>query len=394
MRTWRIAAVAGLCALAASRPPSAVHAQTGAAPAAATTTSDIRFKSHDGYDMRGRLTLPNTPGRHAVLVMVQTAEASMLDGRTRNAKGERVSFYDLYRDNLAPLDIGFFSYEGRGVTTNESGAREINDAIYNTSTLENKVQDAISAVRLLEQQPGVDRSRIFLRGISEGSLLAAETAARIPKEIKGVVLSGVIGSTLKSALVFMASDGMYLSHRGHWDADGDGRISAQEFESDPKGIRALMSPQAARFSMWDTDGDGFYTNAELRALMRPIVNVIETENFDAFQPWLQGNSVTPVPDLRSWLKDHFSHPSMWSFVSELTMPVGIFQGESDANTSAEQVRQLERRAKAAGKTNIEFSYFEGLDHGLGSLDYFLLGKNSAGYEAIFDFMKRHAEANK
>ena len=57
----------------------AAHAQTPApATSSATTTRDIKFTSHDGHAMLGRLTLPATPGRHPVLVMVQTAEAAAM----------------------------------------------------------------------------------------------------------------------------------------------------------------------------------------------------------------------------------------------------------------------------------------------------------------------------
>ena len=76
-------------------------------------------------------------------------------------------------------------------------------------------------------------------------------------------------------------------------------------------------------------------------------------------------------------------------LSQLAMPVGLFQGELDHNTPAAGVRALEQRAKAAGKTNLEFRYFEGLDHGLGTMVYFDTEKPSAGYAAIFEFMKRY-----
>jgi hypothetical protein len=60
----------------------------------------------------------------------------------------------------------------------------------------------------------------------------------------------------------------------------------------------------------------------------------------------------------------------------------------DHNTPAEQVRALERTAKAAGKTNLEFRYFDGLDHGIGTIVYFNTGAPSTGYAAIFEFMKQ------
>src|SRR5262245_43587370 len=87
-------------------------------PVPGTTTRDIAFTSHDGVSMLGRLTMPDTPGRHPVMMLVQTAEASTKDGQLRPPGGERVPAYTLYRANLAPLGIGFFSYEGRGVSAN------------------------------------------------------------------------------------------------------------------------------------------------------------------------------------------------------------------------------------------------------------------------------------
>lgn len=370
----------------------AAHGQAPA-PAtsiAATTTRDIKFTSHDGHPMLGRLTLPATPGPHPVLVLVQTAEAAAMEPQTRNAQGERVPVYSIYRNNLTPLGIGFFTYEGRGVFTSATGGRELDRAIYDTSTLDNKVRDGIAAVRVLQKEAGVDASRIFLRGISEGTLLAVQIATSIPTEVKGLVLSGVIGDTLKSSLKFMSSNGAYMQHLGHWDADRDGRISAEEFETDPKKIRRQMPPTVV-FRTFDTDGDGFYTMAEYLARSKPLVDSIEAENLDVIERWLQASAAMPVPSpTRAWLKDHFSQPSMWTLVSKLTMPVGFFQGELDANTSAADVRVLEQKAKAAGKTNLDFSYYPGLDHGLGTMEYFTRGTPSAGYTAMFAFLRRHA----
>ena len=39
-------------------------------PVPGTTTRDIAFTTHDGYPMLGRLTLPDTPGRHPVMMLV------------------------------------------------------------------------------------------------------------------------------------------------------------------------------------------------------------------------------------------------------------------------------------------------------------------------------------
>lgn len=376
-------------ALLALCPPAALCQDI--TPVAGTTTRDIAFTSHDGYPMLGRLTLPDTPGRHPVLMLVQNAEAQTKDGQVRNARGERVPVYTIYRANLAPMGIGFFSYEGRGVSANAGGGPLIDQAVYDTSTLANKVQDAISAIRMLQNQPDVDPTAIVLRGISEGTLLAAEVAVEVPDEVAGLVLSGVVGSTLKDATVFMASDGGYLQHLGFWDADKDGRISPEEFDADPSGIRARLPP-GADFAAFDRDGDGAYTREDMRAASQPLTDAIRSDDFAAFIPWLEASAVARVPgSATTWYQDHLRQPRMWDLLARLTMPVGLFQGEADGNTSAEGVRMLEELARAAGKTNLEFHYSEGLGHGLGTIDYFNTGTPSAGYAAIFDFMKRFEE---
>ena len=116
-------------------------------------------------------------------------------------------------------------------------------------------------------------------------------------------------------------------------------------------------------------------------LSKPVVMAFQAGNIPAVERFLKTTAVVPIPP--GWVKDHFSHGSMWDFVSRLSMPVGLFQGEIDANTPVESVRALEVQATQAGKSNLEFHYFDGLGHGLGSTEYFAQGRHSSGYAAIF-----------
>jgi pimeloyl-ACP methyl ester carboxylesterase len=264
--------------------------------------------------------------------------------------------------------------------------------VYNTSTLANKVRDAISAIRTLKEQPDVDPSRIVLRGVSEGTLLAAEVAVAVPDEVAGLVLSGVIGSNLKESLVFMVTDGAFLQHRQFWDTNGDGRISPQEFRTDPRGVRKQL-PAAATFEVFDRDSDGAYTASDSLAINKALVDAIRAENFDIIVPVLEPRAAAQVPGTTAaWMADNFRQPPMWDLLSRISVPVGLFQGEDDGNTSAAEVRVLEEKAKTAGKGNLEFHYFAGLGHGLGTAEYFNTGTPSAGYAAIFEFMKKYSVA--
>jgi hypothetical protein len=366
----------------------AVSAVSASAQMAAPyKTVEIAFTSHDGHRLFGKLSLPDSTGPHPVVVFVQTAEAQTVDTRIQLPKGP-VDFFDLYRREFARIGVAFFSYEGRGTRMGTQPPRyvEIDWPVYNTSTLENKVRDAMTAVRALQKQAAVDASRIFLRGHSEGSLLAAETASRMPTEIRGLVLSGLL-THLPAALKFMMTDGMFWQHQGHWDANRDGTITTAEFEADPRGIRKLMPPDFP-FANFDRNGDGRYTVDDVRASMKAVVDAIDAGTSEAAMPFLKSAAAVDTPE--GWLADHFRHAPIDTFLVQLQMPIGVFQGDVDQLTPASEVRALETRMKSAGKSNVEFQYFPGLDHALGGLESLLRGAPTAGYQALFEWVKRQA----
>jgi len=83
-----------------------------------------------------------------------------------NGRGGTFNYFDLYREKLPDLCVAFFGYEGRGIRMGDKPPRyeRIETDIYNTSTLENKVRDILSAVRAVRKQTGMSDARIFLMG--------------------------------------------------------------------------------------------------------------------------------------------------------------------------------------------------------------------------------------
>jgi pimeloyl-ACP methyl ester carboxylesterase len=350
-------------------------------------TIEIPFTSHDGYRMLGKLTIPNSGARHPVVIYVQTAEGMTVDVKRPDGRGGTFNYFDLYREKLPEMNVAFFSYEGRGIRMGDSPPRyeQIDWDIYNTSTLENKVRDILSAVQAVRKQPGIDASKVFLIGTSEGTLLAAEAASRVPKQIRGLILYAVLSSTLRDALKYMAADGPFLVLRRLFDTDKDGRISKKEFEADPRKYREKALKNVG-FETLDRDGDGYFTSEEMRIIRKSFVDAAETNNYAAINGWLKVTAGVSIP--KDWVKDHFAHADMWTFLSQLKMPVGLFHGDADNLTPIEGVRRLEDRAKREGKSNMQFHYFEGLDHSLGIGAYFVTGKLPEGHKAIFEFIRK------
>lgn len=355
--------------------------------AQAPRTLEIPFTSHDGFPMFGKLTVPATPGRHPVVIYVQTAEGATVDTRRPLGGGRTFSYFDLYRDKLPPMNVAFFSYEGRGVRMGDSPPRyeQIDWDTYNTSTLENKVRDALTAIDVVKRQENVDSSRIYVMGTSEGSLLAAEVATRAPDDVDGLILYAVLSSTLKDALHYMAGDGAFLQMRQLFDTGADGRISKEEFTADPRRVRAAGLADVT-FEQLDVNGDGSFTADDFKLLRKEVLDAIEGGRFETINAWLKLTAAVSLPN--KWVEDHFAHPPMWTFLSQLTVPVGLFHGMADQLTPVAGTRALEERAREADKSNLEFHYFEGLDHSLGLGRYFAGGGElPEGHKAIFDFIE-------
>jgi acetyl esterase/lipase len=364
----------------------AVNTSAQEAPPTKPQTTEISFTSYDGYPMQGKLTMPSTSGSYPVVIYVQTAEGMTVDMKRPLPNGT-FNYFDLYREKLPEIGVGFFSYEGRGVTMGDAPPRyeKIDREVYNTSTLDNKVRDVLSAVDVVLKQKGVKPAKIFLMGASEGTLLAAAAAARAPDKVKGgLVLYAVLSSNLKDMLKFQAADGPFLVMNRVFDANNDGKTSKAEYETDPRKNRAL-GLQATAFESLDADHDGFFTQADFRTLRKPLLDAIDANNYDGIDAWLRQTAVVDLP--RGWLQDHFAQPPMWSFLSQLTIPVGLFHGNADNLTPVEGTKSLEALARQAGKSNLEFRYFDGLDHSLGIGSWFVRGTMPEGHKAIFEFIK-------
>jgi pimeloyl-ACP methyl ester carboxylesterase len=353
----------------------------------AAETTELPFRSHDGYAMRGKLTMPATEGKHGVVIYVQTAEGMTVDMKRPLGPDTTFNYFDLYREKLPAMNLAFFSYDGRGIGMGDKPPRyeAIEPEVYNTSTLDNKVRDVLSAVALVRKQPGIDPAKVFLMGASEGTLLAVQAAARAPEEIRGLALYGVLSVNMRGAFKFIVGDGAYMVYSRLFDTDKDGRISKAEFEADPAKYRARVW-QNAGFENFDKDGDGFFTPAEARAMVKPYFDAVDNGNFEFLDRWAKTAAGVATPP--NWFKDHFAQPEMWTYLAKLDIPIGFFQGALDNATPIAGVRRLEEESKKAGKSRFEFHYFDKLDHTLGVGAYFQKGKLPEGHQAIFEFFEK------
>jgi alpha-beta hydrolase superfamily lysophospholipase len=142
--------------------------------------------------------------------------------------------------------------------------------------------------------------------------------------------------------------------------------------------------RGAEFSVFDKDGNGFFNVDEMRLLTQPYLDALKEENFALLDQWAATSAAVATP--KGWFKDHFAQGAIWSYLSQLDCPVACFQGDLDTSVPIEGVRFMEAKAKAAGKSKMEFHYFAGFGHSLGIERYFYDGTVTPGHKAMFEFL--------
>ena len=274
-------------------------------------------------------------------------------------------------DTVVPFDAG----------TQRTNIEEVDRAIYDTSTLDNKVRDAISAVETVQKMKGLKDTPILLMGASEGTLIAVEAASRIPESIHGLVLYGVLATNMSENFRYIMTGGSFLPYLP-LDKDGSGSVSKEEWEAAIKNVD---------FSKADSNGDGEFKADDFEIVNKKYIDAIDNRDFEVLNDWGKLSAGVVLP--RDWFKDHFSHAKIWSFLKTLDIPVGIFHGDKDNMASMPALKKLEAAAKSANHTNLEFHYFEGLDHTLNIAEYFVKDAMPKGHQAIFDYVDRIVPRN-
>jgi pimeloyl-ACP methyl ester carboxylesterase len=365
--------------------PLIIHAQ-GESQRGTATTIEIPFQSHDGHRMLGKLTIPTGVGRYPVVIYAQSAEGMTVDMKRRLSDTATFNYFDLYATKLPEMNVAFFRYEGRGIRNGSKPPRfeEIDTAAFNTGTLENKVHDLISALRVMQQHASIDTTKIVLMGASEGTLLIAEAAARVPSEVAGLVMYGVLAEPLRETFRYIMSEGAFLPYRRFFDSNKDGRVTQTEFEADPRKYRERVLRKAP-FSWFDKNQDSVFTVDDMRPMTKTYLDAIEGSDYDVLTRWARTSAAVATPN--DWFQDHFTHAPMRDFLAKLDIPIGLFQGDFDTNTPIGAVRELELWAKEQGKGKMRFHYFEGLDHSLNIGQFFARGTLPAGHEAIFAYLR-------
>ena len=360
---------AGLLALS---PSADLPSVTQAAPAATGTVEALTIPSFDAYPLEGRLYLPSDQSPRALVIYVNGSGPNTNQNTRQLSADATFSYFDLVASGFNEVGAAFFSYSTRGVTASDTPPfyHTINPQAYQTYLPEHSVQDVAAIVRALRTDSRLHDCPIYLLGWSEGTMIAPKVAQLVP--VDGLLLAGYVNGTMQQVLDWQQTGGSSMvTYCLYFDADGDGRVSQAEYENDRYGVRPALGLDQVVFSELDADGDGQLTASDFAALLAPSRQALYDAITHSDDAWLAKNY--PVRLTSAWFHAHSHFTPNRDMLTELDLPIVIFQGQADANVPVQDTLDIQAQFTALGKDNLTVHLYPNTDHDLNFASYLSTG---------------------
>lgn len=356
---------AGLLALSSSAylPPV-----TQASPAATGTVEALTIPSFDAYPLEGRLYLPSDQSPRALVIYVNGSGPNTNQNTRQLSADATFSYFDLVASGFSEVGAAFLSYSTRGVTASDAPPfyHTIDPQAYQTYLPEHSVQDVAAIVRTLRTDSRLHDCPIYLLGWSEGTMIAPKVAQLVP--VDGLLLAGYVNGTMQQVLDWQQTGGSSMvTYCLYFDADGDGRVSQAEYENDRYGVRPALGLEQVAFSELDADGDGQLTASDFAALLAPSRQALYDAITHSDDAWLAKNY--PVRLTSAWFHAHSHFTPNRDMLTELDLPIVIFQGQADANVPVQDTLDIQAQFTALGKDNLTVHLYPNTDHDLNFASY-------------------------
>jgi pimeloyl-ACP methyl ester carboxylesterase len=406
-----LAATLGCVLVACTAPSSTTDestaAETASASPLATMTEAFDLPVDDGITLQGKLDLPTAPvpqGGWPLIVLLEgsgpidvdfTSLVPNADKTPRNPEdckgagpdgvrpdGTSVPCYkndQLYATRAAALAMAVARVGKRGVTLDAENPFLVHKdmAVHGTGTLTKRVADVGALVRHLAQDPRLDTSRVYLWGVSEGSAVSELFASQNTARVGGLILVGPVLESVKDLYRFQTVTVQFDQLLAVADADGDRRVTKEEYASAQETHQLFANPKdwsftdpvfrdvlatygrlgrPATFETFDENHDGTIDRFEVDSRLdqdfwQPFVDAVERNDAASAALYDTDNSVAQ-------LRDEFATPSLAPKLFAMDFPITVIVGERDLNTPASQLDWFVPAAAAAGRSNISTTVIE------------------------------------
>lgn len=196
--------------------------------------------------------------------------------------------FRLLAERLPQQGVAVLRFNKRGV----NGFGDYDAAQVQASTLDRLVADAETVLAAAQQHKNVDADHIYLYGWSEGTWVAANTAAKHPDEVAGLILQGTPQGDILHVLERQQKDLMIPYLTEHADVDGDGALSLDEITNLPAGpaqysaqiylYDRTSTPESPKINTFvDSSGDG---KIDIKTELTPMVTMFLGNYASYMQP--------------------------------------------------------------------------------------------------------------
>lgn len=370
---------AGLLALSSSADLPPV---TQASPAATGTVEALTIPSFDAYPLESRLYLPSDQSPRALVIYVNGSGPNTNQNTRQLSADATFSYFDLVASGFNEVGAAFLSYSTRGVTASDTPPfyHTVDPQAYQTYLPEHSVQDVAAIVRALRTDSRLHDCPIYLLGWSEGTMIAPKVAQLVP--VDGLLLAGYVNGTMQQVLDWQQTGGSSMvTYCLYFDADGDGRVSQAEYENDRYGVRPALGLDQVVFSELDADGDGQLTASDFAALLAPSRQALYDAITHSDDAWLAKNY--PVRLTSAWFHAHSHFTPNRDMLTELDLPIVIFQGQADANVPVQDTLDIQAQFTALGKDNLTVHLYPNVDHDLNFASYLSTGVWPQAWRDLF-----------
>lgn len=347
-------------------------------------TQIIQIESFDGYAITGKLDLPSKDDIQKLVIFVNGSGPNTYDN-TRKVGDLEFNYHNIFADELTKRNIAYFRYNTRGVNIGSEPPlfAQIDELEYSKYLPSNSVRDIEAIVIGLRNNPQLNKTKIYLLGMSEGTIIAPIVAKNSTVEIAGLLLAGYCNDSLREIVNWQLSgESSMIFYKRLFDLDNKGFVSKHDFEADKFGVRSSVL-KGVSFEQLDINQDGkidisdFQANPHITNWRDAIFKAIDDED----DQWLKQHYSVRLTS--QWFKEHFTLPPNKETLLSLDIPIHIFHGEYDQNCPVNGVYDVAERFRGQNKSNLNIHVFKDHDHDLNYMQYPLKGVISEGLTSIF-----------
>lgn len=247
-----------------------------------------------------------------------------------------------------------FLRQKRGLRHEPSSGEFTKDlGLYAKSDFPHLKADSVAVLDDWLNDPRIDRSRVAVWGGSEGTVIATHLARERPS-LREIVLVSAMIEPFRELFPRQMYEILPRELFERFDKNLDGKISRDEVSGD-----FLRDSGLHGFNAIDFNHDGALDGAEINWELRRVVAESLSKGIDRFFLSELGGTVT-----HGWVRSAFEVEDLGPQLLKLELPVYLHHGTADENTLVRPVYDLQKTAAGAGRGNLHFTYYNGLQHQL------------------------------